>query len=79
MAKNPTHPALAAKGENWDEAAADLVQAPTVKVKCVVHTLPHTGIADPGAAGLGMRHKEVREVPESVALAMQEAGQVEIL
>lgn len=77
MAKTPTHPGAASKAEDWDaETTAAITQAPAVKIKCIVHTLPHTGIADPGAAGLGMRHKEERTVPEAVALAMVEAGQV---
>jgi hypothetical protein len=80
MAKTPTHPGVAgvaAKSENWDDASAE--PAPTVKVRCIVHTLPHTGIADPGAKGLGMAHKEERDVPEEVALAMHAAGQVELI
>lgn len=71
MAKTQT------KTEDWDAAdVAGVTQAPAVKIKCIVETFPHTGIAHAGAAGLGMRHKEVREVPEAVALAMVEAGQV---
>lgn len=77
MAKAPQ---TAAKAEDWDAAdAAPAAQAGWVKVKCIVGTLPHTGLALEGAAGLGMQHKEVREVPEDVALLMQDRGQVEIL
>lgn len=77
MAKTPTPPIT--KSDNWDDAAADPVQAPTVKVRCIVHTFPHTGIAEAGAKGLGMAHKETRDVPEEVALAMHAAGQVELI
>jgi hypothetical protein len=76
MAKTPTP----AKADDWDAATvAEVVQAPAVKVRCIVHTLPHTGQPLPGALGLGMQHKEEREVPEAIALAMEAAGQVEIL
>lgn len=71
MAKNP-----AAKEENWDEAAA---QPGNVRIKCIVGTLPHTGLVLEGAAGLGMKLGEVREVPEDVALLMESRKQVEIL
>lgn len=80
MAKTPA--AAPTKAEDWDSdeaAAAALVQAGMVRVKCIVHTFPHTGIPHEGLAGLGMAHKEVREVPEGVALAMEAVGQVEIL
>lgn len=76
MAKAPQ---TTAKAEDWDTADEAPAKAGSVKVKCIVHTLPHTGLALEGAAGLGMQFKEVREVPEDVALLMQDRGQVEIL
>jgi hypothetical protein len=76
-----TAPAPADKTENWDEAEATAaaVQSGLVQVRCIVHTFPHTGLANEGLKGLGMAHKEVREVPQDVALLMHERGQVEIL
>lgn len=68
------------KAEDWDASTVESVTQPgVVKVKCIVHTLPHTGIADEGAAGLGMKHGEVRTVPEEIALLMEGLKQVEIL
>lgn len=64
--------AAAESQENWD-AGEDPVQAePTVRVKCIVHTRPHTGGTEHHPekhprAHHGFEHGEERDLPVSVA------------
>lgn len=61
---------------NWDETAE---AEPTVKVRCIVDTRPHTGGHDPEDPKtlLGLYKDQEVEIPASVAKAMLAKKQVE--